>query len=56
MGPRGRSELAILTLFQPLVKEPLVAEKRRKPTDKHARGVRVVRIESRRLRPALREP
>ena len=44
MGPRGRSELAILTLFEPLVEQPLVPHLRR-GTHVGRKGIRTMRAE-----------
>src|SRR6267378_3605947 len=46
----------MLTLFQPLAEEPLVAQERRETRAQLARVAHVVRIETRRVDPATREP
>src|SRR5258708_34259849 len=46
----------MLTLFQALMKEPLVAEERRKTVGEIARGPHIARIDPRRRRPAACEP
>src|SRR5258706_10200843 len=56
MGPRGRSELAILTLFQSLVKEPLVAQERRQAGAHLLHRTHRVRIDARRGRATPGEP